>query len=68
MTEQLLQDIARRARSDDAYFAALSAGEAIEPPPQVADALRSGVTEAVSVEHGAYSGCNKTSCGCGGSI
>ncbi len=74
MTAHSLNELVLRAQSDPKLFEALSVRpETVIPGFDAADSVVRGALDGVvagqaSAEHGAYSGCNSTSCGCGGSI
>jgi hypothetical protein len=77
MDADLLQQYVAHARADANFFEALAnKPESIIPEFAAVDdrlnrALQSGVPVLRvdnALEHGVLQGCNKTSCGCGGSI
>jgi hypothetical protein len=69
MTCTTLKDLADSLSIDVNLYKAIAGGFSVEPEraSHLSRALLAGETS-VATEHAVYSGCNTTSCGCGGSI
>ena len=65
-----LASIVEMAKSDRAFYQALATGDS-QPTSRIQDltaALRGGDLGMLASRHNVSSGCNTTSCGCGGSM